>query len=127
MGKLKKMRLSVFLALVAVASGIRINADPQPEVDAPKKGPFDKSDAEERKEKLAFTAEQDAIKRDQGCHPDNMTKTEVKPNRANIINQKKFWADNEDHVKKSDIVEAKPVASLNPKAAKAEAEAKDAK
>ena len=112
------MRLSVLLALVAVTSGIRINADPEPEVAPKKKGPFDKSDAEERIEKLSFGYEKAAILKDQHLHPnatdsaEKFAATEPKPDRAKIINEKKFFTDNEDHIKKSDHVEAKAVQSI---------------
>ena len=107
------MRLSVLLALIAVASGIKINAnaDPEPEVAPKKKGPFDKSDAEERIEKLSFGYEKAAILKDQHVHPNRTESAEVAPDRASIINAKKFFTDNEDHIKKSDVVEAKAVES----------------
>ena len=83
------MRLSVLLALIAVASGIKINAnaDPEPEVAPKKKGPFDKSDAEERIEKLSFGYEKAAILKDQHVHPNKTDSAEVAPDRASIINR----------------------------------------
>ena len=76
-----------------------------------KKGPFDKSEAEERIEKLSFGYEKAAILKDQHVHPNRTESAEVAPDRASIINAKKFFTDNEDHIKKSDVVEAKAVES----------------
>ena len=117
------MRLSLLAALVAVTSGVRITADPA-DSEAPKKSPFDKSPEEEKIEKFAFAKEQDAIKVDQKVHPDQMASTSVAPDRATIINQRKFWSDHVDHWEKAKAAEAKAVASLNPKDAKADAAAK---
>ena len=60
------MKLSVLLALVAVTSGIKINEEPAPlpTSDTPKKGPFDKSDEEEKIEKFAFSKEKSAMLKD---------------------------------------------------------------
>ena len=84
------MRLSVLLALIAVASGIKINAnaDPEPEVAPKKKGPFDKSEAEERIEKLSFGYEKAAILKDQHVHPNKTESAEVTPDRASILMQR---------------------------------------
>ena len=59
------MKLSVLLALVAVTSGIKINEEPPlPTSDTPKKGPFDKSDEEEKIEKFAASKEKAAMLKD---------------------------------------------------------------